>query len=98
MSKKLLANSDIMNGIITSMKKSDVICPESDDFDNFESEEPNDLHEFFETHSVSVATEHKMTPSCTSCRKPIDLVEGDIIYGEDWYHGNCWKAIQLQVQ
>ena len=48
MSKKLLANSDIMNRIITSVKKSDMMYSESDDFDKFEFEEPDDLREFFE--------------------------------------------------
>lgn len=97
MSEKLLANSDIIRGVITCMK-SDVTCSESEDFDNFESEEPGDLREFFETNSVRVAKEHQMIHSCTSCGKPIELVEGDIIYGEDWYHGNCWKAIRLQTK
>jgi len=92
MSEKLLANSDIVNGIIIGMKKSDVAYSESEDFDNFEFEEPDDLREFFELHSALVTSKHHMTPRCASCGKEVDLVEGDIIYGEDWYHGSCWKA------
>ena len=48
--------------------------------------------ELFEMHSVLVASEHHMTPCCMSCGKEMEFVEGDIIYGEDWYHGNCWKT------
>ena len=48
MSKKLLANSDIMNRIIPSMKKSDVVYSEFEDSDKFEFEESDDLREFFE--------------------------------------------------
>ena len=84
-----------MSSVIISMNKSDVINSESEDFDNFEFEEPDDLREFFELHSALVASKHHMTPSCTSCGKEMDLVEGDIIYGEDWYHGNCWNATNI---
>jgi hypothetical protein len=29
---------------------------------------------------------------CTNCGKEMDFVEGDIIYGENWYHATCWKT------
>jgi len=97
MSEKLLANPDIINGVISNMEKSDVMCSESDDFDSSEFEEPDDLHEFFNKSSVFVRPEHHMMPCCASCEKQMELVEGDIIYGEHWYHGNCWKTVQLQT-
>ena len=45
----------------------------------------------FEMHSVLISPEHKVTSCCASCGREMDFVEGDIIYGEDWYHGNCWN-------
>ena len=96
MSEKLLANPDIINGVISNMEKSDVMCSESDDFDT-EFDEPDDLREFFNKNSVFVGPEHHIMPCCASCGKQMDLVEGDIIYGEHWYHGNCWKTVQLQT-
>lgn len=97
MSEKLLANSDIINGVIISMKKSDVMCSESEDSDTSEFDKPDDLREFFNIHSGLVGSGHHMMPCCRSCGKEMDLVEGDTIYGEDWYHGNCWKKVQLQT-
>ncbi|HJU14116.1 MAG TPA: hypothetical protein VJ792_06620 [Candidatus Nitrosotalea sp.] len=33
-----------------------------------------------------------MNPCCTFCGAEVGLVEGDVIYGKDWYHSSCWKA------
>ncbi len=30
--------------------------------------------------------------TCTNCGKEMEFVEGDIIYGENWYHVTCWRA------
>ncbi|HXU95607.1 MAG TPA: hypothetical protein VFP45_04135 [Candidatus Nitrosotalea sp.] len=30
-------------------------------------------------------------PNCTACGKEMQFVEGDIIYGEKWYHNGCLK-------
>lgn len=96
MSEKLLASPDIVNGILMGMTKSDMYS-ESEDSDKSEFEEPDDLHEFFGMHSVLAVSEHNMAPCCISCGKKMELVEGDIIYGEHWYHGNCWKVTNKQL-
>lgn len=31
-------------------------------------------------------------PNCTTCGKEMQFVEGDIIYGEKWYHRGCLKT------
>lgn len=31
-------------------------------------------------------------PNCTACGKEMQFVEGDIIYGEKWYHNGCLKS------
>ncbi len=38
------------------------------------------------------ASRHHMNTICTNCGKEMEFVEGDVIYGENWYHGNCWKS------
>ena len=32
--------------------------------------------------------------SCCICGIKMEFVENDVIFGEDWYHGKCWKATQ----
>jgi len=29
--------------------------------------------------------------SCCICGMEMQFVEHDVIFGEDWYHGKCWK-------
>lgn len=33
----------------------------------------------------------KVVQYCTLCEKKMELVEGDVIYGKDWYHASCWE-------
>ena len=30
---------------------------------------------------------------CGLCNKDMILVEGDTIFGEKWYHKDCWQSI-----
>jgi hypothetical protein len=32
--------------------------------------------------------------TCCTCGMEMEFVENDVIFGEDWYHGKCWKATQ----
>lgn len=32
--------------------------------------------------------------SCNTCGMKMEFVENDVIFGEDWYHGKCWKETQ----
>ena len=36
-----------------------------------------------------------MKPLCSFCCKEMQLVEGDIIFGEKWYHKDCKKQAEL---
>ncbi|MGI0088673.1 MAG: hypothetical protein ACREBI_12080 [Nitrosotalea sp.] len=31
------------------------------------------------------------TPQCYSCKDEIEFSEGDVIYGDKWYHNACWQ-------
>lgn len=31
---------------------------------------------------------------CSECKEEIQLSEGDVIYGDKWYHKSCWKQTQ----
>ena len=35
-------------------------------------------------------------PTCSHCSKEIELIEGDVIFGEKWYHHLCWQSIKLE--
>jgi hypothetical protein len=30
-------------------------------------------------------------PRCAACKEEVQFSEGDIIYGDKWYHNSCWK-------
>lgn len=32
-----------------------------------------------------------LIPKCTACKDEMHFSEGDIIYGDKWYHSSCWK-------
>ncbi len=34
---------------------------------------------------------------CHICNKTMHFVEGDIIFGERWYHNDCWKLVKENV-
>lgn len=31
--------------------------------------------------------------TCSICKKNLDLVEGDTVWGDKWYHKDCWKQM-----
>lgn len=33
-------------------------------------------------------------PICSACKGKMQVSEGDVIYGDRWYHNSCWKEIQ----
>ena len=39
-----------------------------------------------ETHGKNYLIE-----TCEYCKKIMILVEGSVIYGDKWYHQECWK-------
>lgn len=36
-------------------------------------------------------------PLCSFCCKEMQFVEGDVIFGEKWYHRDCKKHAELAV-
>jgi len=39
-------------------------------------------------------TKNYLLQICEYCKKNMELVEGDIIYGNRWYHKDCFSFIQ----
>ncbi|GEM_PF-2690311 len=37
-------------------------------------------------------------PTCSACRYEVKFSEGDVIYGDKWYHRACWKEIQTLAE
>ena len=50
-----------------------------------------------ETRFQSAMVFSKIATCCT-CGMEMEFVENDVIFGEDWYHGKCWKAMQEAKQ
>lgn len=37
-------------------------------------------------------------PRCSACNYEMKFAEGDVIYGDKWYHSMCWHEIQDMVE
>lgn len=37
-------------------------------------------------------------PRCFACKNEMQFSEGEIIYGEKWYHMSCWKDIEAVIE
>ena len=33
--------------------------------------------------------------TCSHCNMEICLSAGDVLYGDGWYHGECWEKVRL---
>jgi hypothetical protein len=66
--------------------------------------EKGDFFEMEETHSdqkVSHELVQKINfcvPRCSACKDKMQLSEGDVIYGDKWYHDSCWKEIEKMAE
>ncbi|MGI0026833.1 MAG: hypothetical protein ACREAD_03215 [Nitrosopumilaceae archaeon] len=47
-----------------------------------------------ESLQFQIATNHFLIQTCSYCNNKMELVEGDVIYGDKWFHGSCWKVIK----
>lgn len=39
-----------------------------------------------------------VVPRCSVCKHEMEFSEGDVIFGDKWYHSSCWKEIQSLVE
>ena len=49
---------------------------------------------------VSETVEEKINffiPRCHVCKDAMQFAEGDIIYGDKWYHNSCWRESEKIV-
>lgn len=37
-------------------------------------------------------------PRCSACKNEMQFEEGEVIYGERWYHSLCWKNIEEVIE
>lgn len=37
-------------------------------------------------------------PRCSACKNEMKFAEGEVIYGEKWYHSSCWKDIEEVIE
>lgn len=43
---------------------------------------------------TTMKTQNFLVQKCSLCNEAMELVEGDTIYGDRWYHGNCWNLMK----
>ena len=41
-----------------------------------------------------INTNHFLIQTCSCCNRKMELMEGDVIYGDKWFHASCWKLIK----
>ena len=49
-----------------------------------------------ELSQFHIDTDHFLVQTCFHCDKKMELIEGDVIYGDKWFHGSCWKTIKKE--
>jgi len=43
---------------------------------------------------VVIPRHNFLIKTCSSCKKRMLLSEGDVIYGDKWYHNSCWSLVE----
>lgn len=43
-----------------------------------------------------VQTRNFLVQTCSLCGEEMELVEGTTIYGNKWYHADCWKLVKKE--
>ncbi|HKC78810.1 MAG TPA: hypothetical protein VKB83_01800, partial [Nitrosopumilaceae archaeon] len=44
---------------------------------------------------IHVISHHNyLMQTCSLCKKKMLLSEGDMIYGDKWYHNSCWNLVE----
>ena len=46
-----------------------------------------------ENHVEQIRAHNYLLQICTCCKKELQLSEGDIIYGNNWYHKDCFNGL-----
>lgn len=41
-----------------------------------------------------VQTRNFLVQTCSLCNEEMELVEGTTIYGNKWYHADCWDLVK----
>jgi hypothetical protein len=34
--------------------------------------------------------------NCYWCKQSLEISEGDVLYGTQWYHKSCWDAVEKE--
>lgn len=50
-----------------------------------------------ESSANGIRGQNYLVQTCSLCQGEIMLDVGDIIYGEKWYHSECWELIEEKV-
>ena len=47
-----------------------------------------------ESLQFKITTNQFLMQTCSHCNKKMELSDGDVIYGDKWFHSFCWKTIK----
>lgn len=45
---------------------------------------------------TQVQSRNFMVHICNHCRQEFEAKEGDVIFGDKWFHQVCWMAIKMR--
>lgn len=57
-----------------------------------QSHQETQNHDVIEFNSQMIFS---IVVQCRMCGEPLQFADGDIIFGEKWYHNNCWKQVKV---
>ncbi len=49
-------------------------------------------HHTSESSQVQITKNQFLVQTCSFCNNKFELAEGDVIFGDKWFHGACWKS------
>lgn len=47
---------------------------------------------------VVIPNHNFLAQTCSSCKKKMLLSEGDMIFGDKWFHNSCWSLEQKNTK
>lgn len=47
-------------------------------------------------NNIAIHQQTSFVQKCYWCKQSIEISEGDVIYGTQWYHKSCWDTVEKE--
>ena len=65
---------------------------------SYHSKNEINIEFFINEVQMSMVGHMGLVQVCGRCNEEMVLVEGDTIFGDKWYHKNCWESITKTME